>query len=123
MIVTNGATTNGIPKIGFNTIGIPNVTVSLMLNKPGTNDNVAIALLSSRLPKIMIAITKPIVTPEPPNSPHICKKYMLMIFFGVSPLLNASTFSSANGVNNASFTADNMLLPWIPTNQNNMITK
>ena len=47
MIVINGATTNGIPKIGFNTIGIPNVTVSLMLNKPGTNDNEAIALLSS----------------------------------------------------------------------------
>ena len=64
MIVTNGATTNVIPKIGFNTMGIPNVTVSLMLNKPGTNDNVAIALLSSRLPKIMIAITKPIVTPD-----------------------------------------------------------
>ena len=37
-----------------------------MLNKPGTNDNEAIALLSSRLPKIIIAITKPIVTPEPP---------------------------------------------------------
>ena len=88
-----------------------------MLNKPGTNDNVAIALLASRLPKIMIAITKPIVTPEPPNS------YMLMMFVGFSPLLNFSTFSSANGVNNASFTADNMLLPWIPTNQNNMITK
>ena len=64
-IVINGAITNGIPKIGFNTIGIPNVTVSLMLNKPGTNDNVAIALLSSRLPKMKIAIIKPKVTPEP----------------------------------------------------------
>lgn len=29
-----GAKINGIPKIGFNTNGIPNVTVSLMLNKP-----------------------------------------------------------------------------------------
>ena len=83
----------------------------MILNNPGTNDNVAIALLSSRLPKIMIAITKPIVTPEPPNSPHICNAYMLMMFVGFSPLLNFSTFSSANGVKIDSLTADTILLP------------
>jgi len=43
----------------------------LISNNPGINDNEAIALLSSRLEKIKIAITKPNVHPEPPISPHI----------------------------------------------------
>ena len=55
-IQATGAKINGIPKIGFNTNGIPNVTVSLILNNPGTIDNVAIARLSSRLEKMKIAI-------------------------------------------------------------------
>ena len=50
---------NKISKIGFNTNGIPKVTVSLILNKPGTKEIVAIVLLSSRLEKIKIQITKP----------------------------------------------------------------
>ena len=45
-IQSAGAKINGIPKIGFNTNGIPNVTVSLMLNKPGTIDNVCLLYTS-----------------------------------------------------------------------------
>lgn len=45
--------------MGFNTSGIPKITVSLILNNPGTSDKKAIALLSSRFEKIYIAITSP----------------------------------------------------------------
>ena len=38
---TAGTIKNGIPKIGFNTIGKPKVIVSLILNNPGTIDKVA----------------------------------------------------------------------------------
>ena len=48
-IHATGARINGIPRIGFKTKGIPNVTVSLILNNPGTIESVAIARLSSRL--------------------------------------------------------------------------
>ena len=61
---TAGTIKNGIPKIGFNTIGKPKVIVSLILNNPGTSDNEAIALLSSRLANIPMAIKRPKVTPE-----------------------------------------------------------
>lgn len=37
--------------MGFNTSGIPKITVSLILNNPGTSDKEAIALLSSRFEK------------------------------------------------------------------------
>ncbi len=69
--------------MGFNTSGIPKITVSLILNNPGTSDKKAIALLSSRFEKIYIAITSPRVAPAPLNSPHICKKYILITFLGV----------------------------------------
>ena len=39
VVVTNGVITNGIIRIGFITIGAPKIIGSLILNKPGTNDN------------------------------------------------------------------------------------
>ena len=86
-----------------------------MLNKPGTNEIPAIVRLSSRFEKTKIEITKPIVTPEPPNSPNICNHAIAKMcnssLFASFVLENVSIFSNINGVNNASFTAANMLLP------------
>ena len=46
---------NGIAKIGFNTNGKPNTTGSLIPQIPGTNENLAIDLWSSRFEKNSIA--------------------------------------------------------------------
>ena len=65
-----------------------------MLNNPGTIDNVAIALLSSRLPNIKIANTKPKVTPDPPHSPNICNIVKLNVLYpDLAPALNIAVFA------------------------------
>ena len=48
---------NGTKNIGFNTIGKPNITDSLMLNKPGAKDNLAISFWSACLLNMKIAIS------------------------------------------------------------------
>ena len=93
---------NGIAKIGFNIIGIPNITGSLILNILGPIDNLAICFISSRFPMIKIANSNPIVTPEPPIFMYISQKGILIIF-GISfPALNASVFSAIEANNNGS---------------------
>lgn len=51
---------------GFNTIGKPKITGSLISKIAGEIANLAIALSSSFLPHPKIAITKAKVAPEPP---------------------------------------------------------
>lgn len=45
--------------MGLIQVELPKITVSLILNNPGTSDKKAIAFLSSRFEKIYIAITSP----------------------------------------------------------------
>ena len=71
IVVTIGAITNGIPNIGFNTIGNPNITGSLMLKIDGANPKASISLLL--LPAIAIAINNPIITPDPPMNTKASK--------------------------------------------------
>ncbi len=47
-------------------IGIPKITGSLILNSPGPIDSLAISFISLRLVAIITAISRPMVSPEPP---------------------------------------------------------
>ncbi len=61
-----GTISHGITKVGFKTIGIPNVIGSLILKIPIGADNLAMVLCSSRFENMKIAIINAKVTPEPP---------------------------------------------------------
>ena len=61
-----GTINHGIAKSGFNTIGIPKVTGSLILNTPIGAESCATVRYSFLLEKIKMAIISAIVTPEPP---------------------------------------------------------
>ena len=53
-------------KVGFITIGTPNILTSPILNNSGTKAIRAIDLFSGRLQTINIAIVKPNIHPVPP---------------------------------------------------------
>ena len=64
--VTSGVMIKGIARIGLSMIGMPKITGSLILNRPGPIDSLAISFISLRLVAIMTAISRPIVSPDPP---------------------------------------------------------
>ena len=64
--VTSGVMINGMARIGLSMIGIPKITGSLILNSPGPIDSLAISFISLRLVAIITAISRPMVSPEPP---------------------------------------------------------
>ena len=63
---TGGTISHGIKYTGFNTIGIPKMIGSLILNTPMGQDSLAMAFWSSLLENRKIAIISPKVIPEPP---------------------------------------------------------
>ena len=77
-MVINGATINGIPKIGFITIGVPKITGSLILNKPGKNDKRPRLFRYVDLENI-IKTTKESVVPAPPIQINHCKNCSVKI--------------------------------------------
>ena len=75
-----GVKINGIINIGFNTIGKPNVIVSLILNSPGAKDSLAIVRWSERFDASSIANNSQIVQPAPP----IVVKQLINVSFKIN---------------------------------------
>ena len=75
---------NGIAKIGFNTNGKPKTTGSLIPQIPGTIENLAIALWSSRLENNNIAINNDSVIPPPPTTTKLVQNPLVKIFVATS---------------------------------------
>ena len=116
VVVTSGAKINGIPRIGFNTIGAPNIIGSLILNKPGKIDNLPKSFKYFDLENIK-STTKASVPPAPPIQTNHCKNCSVKIvdkWVADTPAWNwllVAIYISQNGLTIWSIIA----APWIPS--------
>src|SRR5699024_1179319 len=124
-----GITINGINIIGFNTIGNPNITGSLILKILPGAETFAISrygcFLSLRI-TMKIAINKEMVAPDPPRNTNESKNGFVTILgtsYADTPALNKSPFSITNGIYIGSIIAPRMLVPCKPKNHNRWFKK
>ena len=83
-------------------IGIPKITGSLMLKIPGARDNLVICFISSRFPTSNTAISRPIVTPDPPILIYISQNGIVIMFGTSFPASKASVFTAIAAKSNGS---------------------
>lgn len=79
IVIIIGPIINGIPSIGFITIGAPNIIGSFMLNNPGKNPNLPKLFRYCDLENINIT-TNARVAPAPPIHTYHCKNCSVNMF-------------------------------------------
>src|SRR5471030_615962 len=120
--VISGVIMNGIAKIGLSMIGMPKITGSLMLKKPGPIDSLAISFISLRREAIITAISRQMVQPEPPILIYTSQNGIVMMFGTSWPCSNAVMLTMIAPNSSGSRIGLIIWLPWIPITQNSWAT-
>ena len=112
-----GTSMNGIRIIGFNTIGRPNTSGSLIPKIPGINASLPNSLTRLERQKSSMAISRDRVEPQPPKVANRSWNCWEIMFGSTAPAWNAARFSAESVCRIGLNTAPTTEPPFTPKDQ------